>query len=145
MAANGDIYAQGREEAFARFGERLEGNRSGLVLVACTQPVSDAAREALRKSFAALDYSRDACTYARMEGLDANDAFALVEGIDPLCLIAADAQAAQICAQAARQDFPLMQPLRLFGRNARAFENINALLETEQSRQALWHLLKSLK
>lgn len=144
MAAQGNIYSANREEAFARFGERLAGSEAGLVLIAFTQELAPEAREALDKSFAALGFGREACTYAKLEGLEPQDVFALVEGIDPLCLVAADAQAATLCSQAVRQDFPLKRALRLFGREARGFASINDMMAKPEDKQLLWHLLKSL-
>lgn len=144
MATKGNIYAANREAVFDRFSQLISGNHAGLVLVVFTQPLLPECQDALRKSFAALDYGRDACTYANIKDLDPQEVFALVEGIDPLNLIAADTDAALLCSQAVRQDFPLMKPLRLFGRQARAFASINDLLGTEQDRQMLWHLIKSL-
>ena len=144
MATKGDIYAFGREQAFARFAQRVTGPGDGLVVVVYTEPLDDAATNALQKSFSALGYGTRPCTFADVGGLDPQEAFSLVEGIDPLCLVASDAAAARLCARAVRADFPLMQPVRLFGRDARGFPSLNGQLETERDRQLVWHVLKSL-
>ena len=138
-----DIYSVGRRATLERFAQRLEGSPSGLVLAVFTEPLDARARDALQKSFAALGYGSAACTFADAAGLDAREAFSLIEGLDPLCLVATDEAAAALCAQAARATFPFWLQTRLFGREARAFPRLNALLETEQDRQAVWRSLKT--
>lgn len=139
-----DIYSASRRKTLERYAERVEGNASGLVLVAYTQPLDNRARNALEKSFAALGYGNAPCTYANVNGLDARAGFSLIEGLDPLCLVATDEAAAQLCAQAARQTFPYWRQTRLFGREARAFPQLNNSLATESDRQAVWRSLKTL-
>lgn len=144
MTTPKNIYAIGRGKALARFSDRISGNDAGLVLVVFCEPLGQPAHDALQKSFAALGYGSDACTFARISDLDPRETFALVEGIDPLCLVASDEEAATLCGLAARQAFPLMRATRLLGRDARAFNRLNDQLGTSRDRQVTWHLLKSL-
>ena len=144
MKPSGDIYAFSRESILEEHAGRLEGNREGLVLVVFTEPLNDAATNALQKSFNALGYGNDANLYANIDGLSRDAVFDLVEGIDPLALVACDAKAVDLCSQAVRQPFPPMQKTRLFGREARAFAHLNTMFETEMDKQAVWHQLKSM-
>ena len=144
MASDTNIYAYERNHTFEHYADRLEGNRDGLILVVFTEAPSDAARNALSKSFAAIGFGHDACTFALLEGLLPDEVFTLVEGVDPVALVACDAKAAGLYGQAVRQEFPVMQRTRVFGREARAFPRLNAMLETEADRQAVWHLLKTM-
>lgn len=144
MAVNANIYGYGRIRAFEKHADRLEGNRDGIALVIYTEQPSDAAKNALEKSFAAIGFDAGACTYAQIDDLMPDEIFALVEGIDPLVLVACDAKAAGLYGQAVRQEFPAMRRMRLFGREARAFPQLNALLGQEADRQAVWHLLKTM-
>ena len=144
MAANANIYGYGRAHAFERYADRLEGNRDGIALVIFTEKPNDAAKNALEKSFAAIGFDAGACTFAYIDDLAPAEVFALVEGIDPLALVACDAKAAELYGQAVRQEFPPMRRMRLFGREARAFTQLNAMLEQEADRQAVWHLLKTM-
>ena len=144
MKSHGNIYAYSREAMLDAHAERLAGNDAGLVLVVYTEAPSEVAKNALDKSFAAIGYGNDVCLYANVDGLEAGNVFDLVEGIDPLGLIACDAKAAELCAQAVRQPFPPMQKMRLFGREARAFAQLNTMFDTETDRQAVWHMLKSM-
>jgi hypothetical protein len=144
MQASGNIYAHARRGVVAKHEDRLEGNPDGLVLVVFTETLEDAARNALAKSFDAIGLSAQSCLYAQVEGLSKPEMFELVEGIDPLALVACDEKAALLCAQAARQPFPLMRKVRLFGREARAFTRLNGMFKLESDRQTVWRLLKSL-
>jgi hypothetical protein len=144
MAANANIYGYGRARAFEQHADRLEGNRDGVVLAIFTEKPSDAAKNALEKSFAAIGFDAGVCTYAQIDDLMPDEIFALVEGIDPLALVACDAKAAALYGHAVRQEFPPMRRIRVFGREARAFPQLNAMLEQEADRQAVWHLLKTM-
>ena len=144
MAIETNMYGHTRARIFEEYADRLEGNRNGLVLAVFTEEPTAAAKNALEKSFAAIGFDVGACTYAQLAGLQADEVFALVEGIDPLALVACDEAAATLCSQAVHQEFPPMRPTRLFGREARALPRINAMLDTEADRQALWHALKTM-
>ena len=144
MARNGNIYAYARANQMDVHADRISGAEDGLVLIVFTEEPADEARNALEKSFDAIGYDARACAYANLDELEPGAAFELVEGIDPLVLVACDAQAAELCARAARQPFPELQPMRLFGRDARAFTHLNGMLSTETDRQRVWHALKSL-
>ena len=144
MTESNNIYAYAREQIRETHAERITGNASGVALVVFTTPLNAAATNALQKSFAAIGFGADACTFADLNGLGPEDVFDVVEGIDPVVLVAADGHAATLCAQAVAQEFPLMKNARLFGREARAFEDLNSMLGCEDDRQAVWRLLKTL-
>ena len=144
MTREGNIYAYARMHQMDVHADRVCGSKDGLVLVVFTEEPASEARNALEKSFDAIGYDARSCAYAGLAGLEPGAVFELVEGIDPLVLVACDAQAAELCAQAARQPFPALQPTRLFGRDARAFAHLNEMLSTETDRQRVWHALKSL-
>jgi hypothetical protein len=144
MAHAGDIYSVSRAKVLERFGDRIDCPGQALGLALFTEVLEEPARIALANSFRALGYRNEDCAFAKVENLEPKEAFALMEGLDPLFLLATDAEAARICARAVRQPFPLMRAVRLFGREARAFPRLNGQLETESNKQAVWHLLKSL-
>lgn len=144
MSEGTNIYAYARERIMDEQGERITGNPSGVVLAVFTEPPGDAARNALDKSFQRLEFGAGACTFADLSGLAAGDVFDIVEGMDPLLLVATDEAAASSCADALRTPFPLERQARVSGREARAFRNLNAMFGTERDRQLVWHLLKSM-
>ena len=79
------------------------------------------------------------------EHLDgARSALVLVEGLDPLCLIATDSTAAAALGRAYRCEVPLGKPGRAFGRSVVAFRDFDAMLDDGQDKQIAWALLKKL-
>ena len=64
--------------------------------------------------------------------------------MDPLIVVAADAEAARALGAAYRQEVPLDGACRLFGRDAVAFKSFEHMLDDAQSKQAAWALLKKL-
>lgn len=137
-------------ETWELFALYLSGAASGCVCVVSARPLDDAARGALENSAAALGYGRG-CTYAVLRGedgegaaLDSQALFLLVEGLDPLVVIAADGESAAALAAAYRQEVALDAASHLFGRPAVAFVSFATMLEDAQSKQAAWALLKKL-
>ena len=76
--------------------------------------------------------------------LDGQALFLLLEGLDPLIVVAAGAEAARALGAAYRQEVPLDGACRLFGRDAVAFKSFEHMLDDAQSKQAAWALLKKL-
>ena len=76
--------------------------------------------------------------------LDPQALFLLVEGLDPLCVICADASTADLFGLAYRTQYNLDSAARVFGRPAVMFDNLDSSLATEAGKQRVWHLLKSL-
>ena len=147
---------------------------SAIALVLGKAAATPAERNAIERSLAALGYGKGTCTYATLfphaaaaggdalpettggaqggaaqeqpEGpaLDAQAMFLLVEGLDPLVVIATDAAATKALADAYRVEFSPDTAIRVFGRPAVAFANLNQLLATEAGKQKAWFLLKSI-
>ena len=149
-SANGNMYEVTLEETWELFGSYLNGAKAGLVCIVSEKPLSAEAKSALENSAAALGYGRAGCTFATLAdadnktALDAQALFLLIEGLDPLVVVATDAEAARSLGGAYRQDVPLDAPFRLFGRSAVAFAAFESLLENAQSKQVAWALLKKL-
>ena len=96
------MYEVALDEAWELFDEHLDGARSALVCVASGNGSSERSRAALNSAMASLGYGSGACTFAAVEGLDDQALFLLVEGLDPLCLIATDSTAAAALGRAYR-------------------------------------------
>lgn len=136
------MYEVALDETWELFAEQLDGARSGLVLALSQRSLDERSRSALDGSSAALGYG--ACTFAAVEGLDGQALFLLVEGLDPLCLIAADREAVRALEGAFRCEVSLGKPSRVFGRTCVAFESFPAMLDDGQDKQVAWALLKKL-
>lgn len=142
-----------------------------IALVLGSRLPTDAERNALLKSLAALGYGEEACVFATLapnlpDGspsssepagppgaqtspaaafpLDAQALFMLIEGLDPLFVIAADESATRALGIAYRTEFAPDTAIRVFGRSSVAFGNLDALLATEQGKRKAWTLLKSI-
>lgn len=136
------------------FGDYLQGNANRPALVMSANALGEEARSALEKSLGAFGYESPACTFATLTPatasagvggeLDAQAVFMLVEGLDPLYVIAADARSCEALAAAFRADFPTDSPARAFGRPAAGFTNLESLLQTPDGKQRAWKILKSL-
>ena len=133
------MYEVALDEAWELFDEHLDGARSALVCVASGNGSSERSRAALNSAMASLGYGS-----AAVEGLDDQALFLLVEGLDPLCLIATDSTAAAALGRAYRCEVPLGKPGRAFGRSVVAFRDFDAMLDDGQDKQIAWALLKKL-
>lgn len=151
-----NIFEAGTASAAALFENHVEGigeNGSCIVLALSQQPLEAVAQDAIEKSLSALGYGQDICTYAtllphsagesEME-LDPQALFLLVEGLDPLCVIAADAAATQALGRAYRTEFALDSPIRVFGRPAVSFRDLTSLLTTNDGKQRAWRIFKGI-
>ncbi len=127
---------------------------SFLFCVVCARTPSSAVIEALSSSAQALGYQKAACFFVSTlrdsaERLGPPDLFRLIEGIDPLVLIAADKEAAEELGQAYRDAqgphlFERDKYQRILGRDAVVFSSFEALLEKPEDKQKAWSLLKKL-
>ena len=157
LIPRGNIFEAGTAsvaDLFASYIERASETRNSIVLTLSTIALGQAPRNAVEKSFAALGYAGDIHTYATMlphdttpsEGvmLDPQAVFLLVEGLDPLFVIAADHTASQTLGAAYRTEYAPDSAIRVFGRPAVAFANLDELLETDAGKQKAWRLFKSI-
>ena len=149
-------YGAAAQEISELFADYLDGDAGRPALVLGAHAPTDAVRNALEKSLEAFGFGSHACTFAALvpfdeaaEGgdiaLDAQALFLLVEGIDPLFVVAVDESAAVALGHAFRASYPPDAPIRVFGRSGAAFSNLNALLQTERGKQKAWRILKTLQ
>ena len=164
-SANGNMYAYGQQATRDLFGAYLAGNPNGVCAVVARAPLSPDAQDACEKSLHALGYGHDACVFVTLcvaeaetganasDAAGANDAaaeldasalLALVEGLDPLCIIAADGEAAAALEAAFGQPVIIDAASRVVGRDVVCAASLDALMESAQGKQAAWALFKSL-
>lgn len=148
-------YEAPAQEIAELFADYLEGDASRPALAISRRPLPNAARNALERSLEKFGYGAPNCTYATLlpkdaeaEGadipLDAHALFLLGESLDPLFIIATDAESTRGLAQAYRTQLALDAPSRIFGRPAATFQDLPALLQTEHGKQKVWRILKAL-
>lgn len=136
------------ESVLTLYGSHLTGTPASTLLVLSEKPLSDEAREALEKSAASLEFGEAPVAQAVLEGdgarLGAEDVRTILEGIDPVAVVAADAFAGETLSAAYRTPITLDAANRLLGRTAVVFEDFEALMKTPADKQRAWALLKKL-
>jgi len=153
--AQSNIYGAGAASIFELFGDYVEGDAGRAALVLALKRPSDASLIALDKSLAAFGYGADAFSVATIKPLDTSveggdipldpqALFLLVEGLDPLLLICADAEAISLACLAYHSQFEQDAPARVFGRLADMFRYLDDLMGSDAGKQKAWKLLKSL-
>lgn len=131
------------------YGSHVTGAPASTLLVLSETPLGDAALEALEKSAASLEFG--AAPLARVvvetdEGkLGAEDVRTIVEGLDPVALVACDAFAAEVLSAAYRTPVTLDADNRLMGRTAAIFQDFEGMMGTGADKQRAWALLKKLR
>ena len=153
-----NIYEAGTASVAELFEGYIQGSAAGnscIALALSAHPLGATEQNAIEKSLAALGYGKEACTYATLSPRgadgDANAAlypqalFLLVEGLDPLCVIAADAAATQALGQTYRTVYAPDSAIRVFGRPAVSFRSLAELLESDAGKQRAWRLFKSIR
>lgn len=137
------------ESVLTLYGSNVTGTPLSALMVVSETPVGEAALEALEKSAASLDFGSAPLALLVAESPDgklgAEDVRTIVEGLDPVALIATDAFAAELLSAAYRTPLTLDAPNRLLGRTALIFEDFEALMETPETKQKAWALLKQLR
>lgn len=139
------MYARAAEEAWARFEGRLSGSPQALLLVASGQPLGATARGALESTAERLGYG-SAVAFAALGSptLSEDEVFALVEGLDPVALVATDGEAARALSTAFRADVAPERISRVAGRSCAVFRSFESMLEAPEAKQKAWALLKQL-
>lgn len=148
--ANSNIYEANARSVLEAYAGFVEGAPESLLLAVSGAMPTDDAREALASSAERLGFRRSiAWLRLRPESSDAptlgaDDLFAIVEGLDPIALVALDAPSCRLLADAYRCDVPQDAPCRIFGRNAAAFHSFESMLGSNELKQKAWSILKRL-
>ena len=142
-----NIYEANGSLVWDLYADYVSGSRTTLACAIGSRKTSEAAQHALESSMAALGYG-GALAFVTLAVDDIPlgdvDLFTLVEGIDPLAIVATDDAAAARLARAYRQNIPVDEACRIFCRNGVAFRDLEGMLETSEGKQRAWALLKKL-
>lgn len=148
-SANSNIFEVTVRDTLELYGDFVEalGHELVVVLSSGATGLESPARKALTSSMEKLGYGVRPCAFATLEltsggRLGARDAFTLIEGLDPLLVIAADAGAVSLLSQAYRTPVEADAVTRLLGRPCLAFSSFERMLATEDERQRAWALMK---
>lgn len=136
------------ESVLTLYESHLTGAPASTLLVVTEKPLSPEALTALEKSASSLEFGEAPLAIAVVEtpegSLGAEDVRTIVEGLDPVALVVADAFAAELMSTAYRLPVALGDKNRVLGRTAVVFEDFEALMKTPADKQRAWALLKKL-
>ena len=172
FSAKSNMYSVARDTVLDRYARHVElagGSADAFTPLFCVvsqTPLGENAKKALASSAQALGYGAQGCFFVIIaphgcDALNAKQLFSLIEGIDPLALVAADKDATRALEQAYRvaqeaiyrgQDakephrFQLSPNAytRILGRDAVTFSSFEAMLAKPDLKQKAWALLKKL-
>lgn len=144
-----NIFEVTGESVLTLYGTNVVGAPTSSLLVVTKKPLSPPAMSALEKSAASLEFGTAPLAVAVVETdegtLGSEDVRTIVEGLDPVALVVADALAAELVSAAYRTPLLIDERSRLLGRTAVVFQNFEALMESPESKQKAWALLKKLR
>ena len=150
FSANSNMYKVNAESTLAVYGSFVEGTGDEVVVLLSARQLSPIARSALEKSLSALGYGNRCCACVTLaaDGADmrigANDLLSIVEGLDPLVIVAADSDAAAELGRAYHLEVAPDSSNRLMGRTVIAFRSFEDQLATPDAKQRAWALLKKI-
>lgn len=141
-------YAFSRMKMQEKYAPCISGSEEGFLVALYCRTLGPAARDALEKSAEALGYGPHAVTFVQTDTesatLESIQLLELMEGLDPLCIVATDSASCEACTDIYRTPLPPLTRCRLMGREARGFDNLDSLLETSEGKQRVWTALKTL-
>ncbi|EOS50404.1 hypothetical protein D5273_05370 [Enterorhabdus caecimuris] len=137
------------ESVLVLYGSHVTGTPASTLMVLSATTLSAAAQGALEKSATSLEFGNAPLVLVVAEAdegkLGAEDVRTIVEGLDPVALVAADALSAELLSAAYRMPVALDASNRLLGRTAVIFEDFEGMMDTPEGKQRAWALLKKLR
>lgn len=147
--ANSNIYNFTANSVLDIYGAFIEATPDCMVITLSAKPCSAPARDAVQKSIDHLGFSSNACAWAVLEAsgitLGEKEIRTIIEGLDPIALIALDVESAKLLGKAYRCKIALDAASRVFGRTTAAFRNFTKMLDDPDSKQRAWAVLKELR
>lgn len=137
------------ESVLVLYGSHVEGSPDSALMVLSETPLGAASLGALQKSATSLEFGSAPLAVVVAEAgdgkLGAEDVRTIVEGLDPVALVATDAFAAELLSAAYRTPVTVDAANRLMGRTAVIFQDFEGLMGTPENKQKAWALLKKLR
>ncbi len=144
------MYERTAQTTWSTFKPHLEGSFEGVVLILSKTALGTQAQRALKNSAEKLGFGERACIFCTLSNaeevaeLSRDELFDIVEGLDPLAIVAADSESIRALSEAYRTDIPPLARTRVFGRSTVAFKRFESMLGDSQDKQRAWALLKKL-
>lgn len=145
--ANSNIYEVNALSVLEAFAGYVEGDPEDLLMVIATESQSNEVRSALSNTAARLNYGQF-ITWVNINGDDVSlgpqELMTVVEGIDPLAIVALDAASITLLEETYRCALVPDAYSHVFGRRVVTFTNFATLLTNEDDKRRAWGLLKKL-
>lgn len=143
-------YSQNLGTQLSSFRSHITGADDALLCVVSYSPLSDIASTALHNSAERLGYAA-ATAYLTVEPadgssqmLDGPHLLELIEAIDPLGVVATDGLVCQLLSQGYHRPLKLDEVGSLLGRPCCCYASFDAMMQSNQTKQTAWQLLKVL-
>ena len=149
-SVNSNMYEVNATDVLEAYGEFIDGTPAAVILVLSAKPLTPRAADALRASFG---YGEEACAWVMLENTDpafrgvelgAPETMNVIEGLDPLIMVAADQPSIDTLNRAYHTEIPVDAASRLLGRPIAAFRDFTEMLKEEKTKQQAWSSLKQL-
>ena len=146
------LYEQARLAQIARYPGLISDDKTAAACIVSASPLPSPAHDALRAALEARGYAPRDLTYLTLCAHDEHDAatatpaelYALLEALDPLCVVLADRASVEAASAGYNAALPLEARAQLLGRACRCFEDFSALIATEAGKRRAWAALKGL-
>lgn len=149
ISANGNIYEFNAKGVLALYAPFVKGSTDDLLAVVSEHPASATAQAALEASAERLGFGRNRIAWVTLTQeagqLGPHELSDLIEGIDPIAIVAADGSAASALSRAFAATLSHDAANRARCRTVVAFNDFEAMLADADSKQRAWHLLKQLR
>ncbi len=146
--ADCNMYEVNAAKILETYEQVVDGTGKEIVLVISEHELSQKAIDALEKSAISLGFGvghgMQSCARVVAATLDASVLYHIVEGLDPLVVVATDAFSANLMSTAYHIRLENDTASRALGRTVVVFRDFEALLDTPEKKQRAWALLKKL-
>ena len=147
---NSNIYAFDAASVLEKYPHFVHGDANCTILVVSKQKLGETARDAICKSVDRLGFGVDACAWVVLSSseadgkLSSDDLLEMIEGIDPVSIVACDAASLDSVGRAYGLELEADAVDRARGRSVIAFNDFERMLNDKDSKQRAWSLLKKL-
>lgn len=152
---DGSVYEYAARSVLSLYSDFVVGNPLCTLAILSAHPLDPSAREALRASADRLGYGRDACAWMIVrsepakgrpsEKIGSADLKTLIEGLDPIALVATDVPALSALCHAYDTIVEINNTGRINGRTVVGLGDFSIMLESDESKQLAWRLLKRIQ
>lgn len=146
------LYEQARLAQITRYPGLISDDATAAACFVSAAALPQPAHDALRASLEARGYAARDLTYITLCAHGEHDAatatpaelYALLEALDPLCVVLTDHASVEAASAGYNVPLPLETRAQLLGRACRCFEDFSALIATEAGKRRAWAALKGL-